>query len=61
MATDKSNTKSNKYIPKFYVSQAVYDATPPEERQLLNYAVDTDEPLTLPKTFNMPKDAKPHE
>lgn len=41
------------YMPRFLVTQEVYDAASPSERQKYNYVVD-EEILTLPKTFNIP-------
>ncbi len=41
------------YIPRFFVTQAVYDAASPCERLKYNYVVD-EQLLSLPKSFNFP-------
>lgn len=41
------------YIPRFLVTQEVYDNASPSERQKYNYVVD-ERILNLPKAFNIP-------
>lgn len=41
------------YMPRFLVTQEVYDDASPSERQKYNYVVD-EQLLSLPKNFNIP-------
>lgn len=41
------------YMPRFLVTQEVYDAASPSERQKYNYVVD-ERLLSLPQYFNIP-------
>ena len=41
------------YMPRFLVTQEVYDAASLSERQKYNYVVD-EQLLSLPKNFNIP-------
>ena len=62
MNSDSRSNKSKPYIPKIYVTRVVYDAIPPHERELYNYAVEINEKqLELPILFNIPSDANIHE
>lgn len=58
MTDNDRDTAPGKHIPKFYVTQEVFDAATPEEREKRNYVVDTEETISLPRSFNLPKGAE---